>query len=413
MRRSGGFIGILILLAIVGALAGVHNHFRGPWNGDFGGNDFFNVFGMPEHDSDQPVDNRTIPANASIEIVNPRGDVSITAGDQTNMEVQAHELAYANSDSEAKKIFDKEAAHVTVSGSAVLIQTANDSRGKVNLKITVPKTAKVTVNASKGDVTASGLGAGIDVTAPGDIHLNSMTGAVVAHFPNGRHDEFSAHDVQGDLTLNGDLNDLTLSEIKGSVTDDGDLLGDVHLESISGPVHLHTSVTTVELSELTGDLTLNSDDLRITEAKGPVRVTTHSKDVDLSQIYGDSTVEDRDGTISVEPAGAFGVEATNDKGDVELTLPPNASANVSGRTHNGDIITDYGLTVSGDEDKTVSGKIGSGTAHIVLSSDNGDLHIKKGPAFPAAAPGEPSAQAAPNARHLKSSKPLASQPVAQ
>ncbi len=36
----------------------VHNHFPGPWNGDFGDNDFFNVFGMPEHDLDQAVDNR-------------------------------------------------------------------------------------------------------------------------------------------------------------------------------------------------------------------------------------------------------------------------------------------------------------------------------------------------------------------
>ena len=53
---------------------------------------------MPEHDSDQPVDKRQIPANASIEIRDPRGDVSITASDQTNLEVQAQEVAYANSD---------------------------------------------------------------------------------------------------------------------------------------------------------------------------------------------------------------------------------------------------------------------------------------------------------------------------
>ncbi len=411
VRRSGSFVGILLLVAFLGLCAAGWNHMRpfiGNWNGD---NDFFNFLGLPEHDSDQPADIRPIPANASIEIQNPRGDVSISAGDQPSLEVQAHEIAYADSDSEAKKIFDAEAAHVTVSGSAVLIQSANNSKGKVNLAITVPRTAKVTLKAGNGDVTASGLGAGLDVTTPGDIHLNSMAGPIVAHFTMGRHDEFSAHDVQGDLTLDGGLNDLTLSEIKGTVTQDGDLLGDVHLESISGPVHLHTSVTTVELAELTGDLTLDSDDLRITEAKGPVRVTTHSKDVDLSQIYGDSYVEDRDGTISVEPAGAYSVEAKNGKGDVEITLPPDASVTVSGHTHNGDIVTDFGLTVSGDEDKTVSGRIGSGAAHIVLSADNGDLHIKKGPAFPAAE--APSAQGAPKAPHLKSSKALPQQPVTQ
>ena len=41
----------------------------GPTFGDWiGDNDFFNFFGMPEHDCDQPVDTQTIPANASIEI---------------------------------------------------------------------------------------------------------------------------------------------------------------------------------------------------------------------------------------------------------------------------------------------------------------------------------------------------------
>ena len=182
VRRSGGFIGILIVLAIVGAVAAARNHFWVP-SGHFGDNDFFNTFGLPEHDSDQPVDSRQIPANASIEILNPRGDVSITAGDEPNLEVQAHEVAYASSDADAKKIFDSEAAHVTVSGSAVLIQSQSNSRGRVNLTVTVPKSAKVTVNAGWDNVTAAGLGAGINVTARGDIHLNSMTGPVVAHFP--------------------------------------------------------------------------------------------------------------------------------------------------------------------------------------------------------------------------------------
>jgi DUF4097 and DUF4098 domain-containing protein YvlB len=417
VRRSAGFIGILIVLAIVGAVAASHNHFWGPY-GPFGDNDFFGNFGMPEHDSDQPVDSRQIPANASIEILNPRGDVSITAGDEPNLEVQAHEVAYANSDAEAKKIFDSVAAHVTVSGSAVLIQSQSTSRGRVNLIVTVPKSAKVTVNEGWDNVTAAGLGAGIDVTARGDIHLNSMTGPVVAHFTRGRHDEFSAHDVQGDLTLDGDVNDLTLSEIKGRVMQNGNIFGDVHMESISGPVRLHTSVTTVELGELPGDLTLDSDDLHITEAKGLVRVVSHSKDINLSQIYGDSIVEDRDGRIAVEPAANFGVEAKNSKGDVEISLPPNASATVSGRTHNGDIVTDYGLTVSGEEDKTVSGRIGSGTARITLSTDNGDLHIKRGQPFlpePASpnAPAATGAPAPPNARHLKTPKALPQQPVAQ
>jgi hypothetical protein len=282
----------------------------------------------------------------------------------------------------------------------------------------VPKSAKVTVDAGKGDVTASGLGAGINVTARGDVHLNAIGGSVQAHFSNGRHD-FAAHDVQGDLTTDGDLNDLTLSEIKGRVTQNGEILGDVHIETVAGPVHLHTSVTDLEVAELPGDLTLNSDDLRVNEAKGQVRVVTHAKDIDLSQIYGDSYVEDRDGRISVEPAGAYGVEAKNSKGDVEVTLPPNASASVNARTHNGDIVSDFALPNNGEgENKLATFTIGSGASRIVLSADNGDVRIKKGSAFPPTpqapnASAAPRAPAAPNAPHLKAPKALPAKPVTQ
>ena len=413
VRRSGGFIGILIFLAFLGAISAAHNHFWGPNHFDFGDDGFFSNFGLPEHDSDQPVDNRQIPANASIEIRVPRGDVSITASDQQNLEVHAQEVAYANSDSGAKKIFDAEAAHVTVNGSAVLIQSQNNGRGRVNLSVSVPKTAHVTVNAGWDSVTASGLGSGIDITARGDIHLSSITGPVMAHFVNGKHDVFAAQDVQGDVTLEGNVNDITLSNIKGGISQNGDIPGDVSMENVAGPVHLRTSVTTLDAAQLPGELTLNDDDLRIIGAKGQVRVTTHSKDVDLSQVDGDSQVEDRDGNIRIELAGAYGVEANNGKGDVEITLPPNASATVNGHTHNGEVVTDFALAVSGDEDKTVSGRIGSGAARIVLSADNGDLHIKKGSAVPPAVPAAPAAPAAPNARHLKSPKTLPAQPVTQ
>jgi len=192
----------------------------------------------------------------------------------------------------------------------------------------------------------------------------------------------------------------------------------VHVETVKGPVHLHTTVTTVDVAALPGDMTLDSDNLRVTEAVGDVRVTTHEKDVDLSQIYGDTYVENRAGSITIAPAGVYGIEAKNSKGDVEITLPPNGAGVVDGRTHNGDIVTDFPLEVNGDQDKTVSGKIGAGGPRINLSSDNGDLGIKKGSGFPpapstASVPNPPKPPAPPNAPHLKSSKELPAQPVTE
>jgi DUF4097 and DUF4098 domain-containing protein YvlB len=420
VRRSGGFVGVLVFLGLLGLFAAGWNH-MGPftgWNGDEG---FFN-FGMPEHDFDQPALEAQIPADATIAIDNPRGDVSVTAADVKSMSVQPHEVAYANSDAEAKKIFDAETTHLNVSGNAVQVKSDEHNHGRVNLTITVPQTAHVTLTAGRGDVMAAGLNGGVTITAErGDTRLNGISGPVTVHFGNHRHD-FSAHQVNGDLTTDGNCNDLTLSEIKGNVTVNGEIFGDIHIENIAGAVKIRTSVTDLQLASLPGDLTLDSNDLRVNEATGAIRVTTRAKDVDLNQIYGDSYVEDRDGTVAVELAGAYGVEVRNSKGDVEIALPPNASASVDGRTHNGDIVTDYGLTVSGDQDKTVTGKIGSGKARIVLNADNGDLRIKKGQAFPptpppppslSGAPSAPPAPPAPNEKHFRAPKVQPAQPVAQ
>jgi DUF4097 and DUF4098 domain-containing protein YvlB len=276
----------------------------------------------------------------------------------------------------------------------------------------------VNVNAGRGDVTAAGLGTGANITAAhGDIHLNTITGPVQVHFSTDKGD-FSAHQVDGDITADGRCNDLTLSEVTGKVALNGDIFGEAHMENLTGPIHLHTSVTDLEMGSLPGDMTLNDDDLRVTEAKGQVRVTTHSKNVDLTQIYGDIYVEDRDGNISLEPAGAYGVDAknTSGKGDLELTLPPNASASINAYTRNGDIVSDYSMPAVEGESKRVAFSVGGGQAKINLSTEVGDVRIKKGSGFPTApsvSSNAPKPPAPPNAPHLKAPKAAPAEPVTQ
>jgi DUF4097 and DUF4098 domain-containing protein YvlB len=422
IRRGGNFVGILIFLAVLGMFASWGHQWWGPMRAEWGdrnGDDFFNMFGRPQHDQDQQVLNTQLSPNAVVEIQNPRGDVSITAAEGDAMTVQAHQVAYADNENEARKIFDTEAAHVTVSGNSVLVKSEGHKSGRLNLTVAVPKTARVTVNAGRGDVTAASLGAGASITAQhGDVHLNSITGSVQVHFSTDKGD-FSAHQVDGDITADGRCNDLTLSEVKGKIALNGDIFGEAHMENLSGPVHLHTSITDVEIGSLPGDMTLNDEDLRVTEARGAVRVVTHSKNIDLTQIYGDTYVEDRDGNISVAPAGVFNVEAKSNrgKGDLELTLPPNASATINAFTRNGDILSDYPAPSAEGESKKIELTVGSGTSKISLSTDVGDVRIRKGSGFPPPVPSvsenPPRPPAAPSAPHLKAPKAPPPEPVTQ
>ncbi|HEY9128138.1 MAG TPA: DUF4097 family beta strand repeat-containing protein, partial [Acidobacteriaceae bacterium] len=369
---------------------------------------FFNAFGRPQHDFDQSVLDAAIPAGAQIEIQVPRGDVSITASDQSNIQVKAHQIAYANSDNDAKKIFDAEQAHVTVSGKAVLVKVDSSNSGRTNLAITVPKSASVNVTTSHGGLTVAGLNGNVDAQLQhGDMAASAIQGYVRAHISN--NGDFAAHDIQGDVMLEGNGGDLTISDVKGKVTMQGDYTGDTHLERVDQTVHFHSSRTDLEIVKLPGDLSLNSDTLHATQVTGPVRLVTRSKDIELNQVSGEAHIEDRNGRVEVEMAGSYPVEIKNEKGDVELALPANANVTVDARTHNGDIVSDFPLTVSGEEDKTMAGSVGKGGAKVELSTQHADLRIRKGgetaPQAPAAAPAAPKAPGAPkNVPHLKSSK---------
>ena len=58
IRRGGNFVGILIFLAILGMFAAWGHQWWGPMRaqwGDNGDDNFFNMFGRPQHDMDQQV----------------------------------------------------------------------------------------------------------------------------------------------------------------------------------------------------------------------------------------------------------------------------------------------------------------------------------------------------------------------
>jgi DUF4097 and DUF4098 domain-containing protein YvlB len=424
-RQWGGYLWLVVLLVILGTGGAGWHRWWGPLHAEWGdkGDDFFNALGQPEHDLDQPVLNTKIPANAQIEIENPRGDISITAGDDANVAVRAHQIAYANTDADAQKIFASQQAHVTVSGTAVVVKVDGNSSGRTNLALTVPRTASISVTTGHGGLTVAGLGGNIDAEIQhGDMETTAIQGHVHAHLSN--HGDFSAHDIQGDVTVEGDGGDLTISDIHGKVTLQGDYTGDTHLERVDQAVHFHSSRTDLEFARLPGDMSLDSDSIHATQVVGPVRVIlSSSKDIEMSQVYGDTQIEDHDGRVELDMAGSYVVDVKNRKGDVEISLPPNATQTVDARTRNGDIVSDFPLEISGDDDKTATGNIGKGDGpKLTLYTEHADLRIRKEDEAPPPLPGlspvprvpaVPKVPLAPGAPHLKASKGETPAPVAQ
>ena len=419
VRRFGGYVWLIILLIFLGTGGAGWHHYWGPLRAQFGddGGDFFNSFGQPQHDLDQPLLTSAIPANAVVEIQNPRGDVSITAGDDAQIAVNAHQIAYANSDSDASRIFDSQKAHVTISGTAVLVKVDSNSSGRTNLSITLPKSASVNVTTNHGGVTVAGLAGNVDGDVQhGDFEATAIQGRVHAKLSN--NGDFSVHDIQGDVSLEGSGGDLTLSDIHGKVNLQGEYGGDIHLERVDQTVHFHSSRTDLEFARLPGDMSMSMDNLHATQVIGPVRIVTHSKDLELSQVFGDTHIEDKNARVELDMAGSYPVEVKNMKGDIEISLPNGSGVNVDARTRNGDIVSDFPLSIMGDENKTATGTVGKGGPQLTLSTEHADLRIRKGgdavaiPAVPAmpkmpvvpAMPKVPNMPKVPGVPHLKPSK---------
>jgi DUF4097 and DUF4098 domain-containing protein YvlB len=410
-RRSMSGFGLLIFLLILGGWGTHAAHVWGPLSDQFSdnGDNFWSLMGE-EHDNDVQQDEAISP-NATVQIQNPRGDVTITASSDDKMHLKAHQVVHTSSDNEARKIFEAVTPKLINSGSNVVLSVEGRNNSRVDLTLELPPSANTVINAGRGDVTIEGLKTGSDVNiSHGDVKFDNMGGNVHARMDHG---DLSAHQIAGDVTVNGHAGDVTLSDIKGNVTLDGDFFGDTHLEQVGSAVHFHSSRSDLAIQKLQGDLTMDSSDLNISQAVGPVRIVTRSKDIDLSQLTGDAHIENNNGDVNITAGMPLGnLQVSNRTGNISVTVPENASFSMTASNADGDLNTDFPLNMTtSDNRKSAQGQVGNGGPHLELTTGHGDLMIRRGgPASPVV-PAPPAPPAPPaGAKHLRA--PTGSTPPA-
>jgi DUF4097 and DUF4098 domain-containing protein YvlB len=412
-RRSMSGFGFLIILLLLGGWGTHAAHVWGPLSDQFSdnGSDFWSMMGE-EHDNDVQQEEAIAP-NAAVQIQNPRGDVTITASTDDKIHVRAHQVVHTSSDSDARKTFDNVTPKLINSGSNAVLSVEGRNNARVDLTVELPAGASTVINAGHGDVTIEGLKAASDVTAShGDVKFDDISSNVHARMDHG---DISAHEITGDVTVDGRVGDVTLSGIKGNVNLNGEFFGDTHLEQIGSTVHFHSSRTDLTIPKLQGDMTMDSGDLNISQASGPLRIVTRSKDIDLSQIAGDAHVENNNGDVSLTTALPLGnIQISNRTGNISITLPENAAFSINASNADGDLHTDFPLTMTNSGDrKSVQGQVGNGGPNLELTTEHGDLQIRKGGMSVPAPPSPPAVPEPPTgAKHLHApAKPV--QPTEQ
>jgi DUF4097 and DUF4098 domain-containing protein YvlB len=378
--RSSGFVGLLVIIVIVGIIAtattrwGNSNNWN--WNGLDNDNDLGSLFHGPEHDFTTESD-VALPTGNSVAIVaSIPGDVSVLSGTDAQIHVVLRKKIFGE-EKDAQRRADALTAQVSSSGTVTSIRLNGASNERADVEITLPASTALDVNLQRGDLAVNGRsGPVVAQSHHGDYRISDVTGNVTLR---GDHGDCSLNNVHGDVQLSGNFDDVTLGVVTGRLGLDGEFTGDTNIHQIDGPMHFHTSRTDIQAARILDQLTLDNGDLHAVSAAGPFTVRTHAYDIELSNISGDINVINSDGSVDITPANPLGnIQVGNKSGSIKLTLPATGSFQVAATSHDGDIQNEFGLTNTSNGDRNVTtGMIGSGSLHVALTSDDGDISIRK------------------------------------
>jgi DUF4097 and DUF4098 domain-containing protein YvlB len=389
-RRSlgGGVVVLVIAFVVAGIIASNVHNFPSGYSKAFPGihfdQDSMDEFFGDKHESDQTLD-LPFAAGSSLEVANPRGDVTVSGiSDDDRIHIAIHKQVYARTDSEADSKARQLVPATGSAGSMFNLSIPSIDGCRADLVITVPAGAVTTVTANHGDIHVASIKAAVNATANhGDIELSAITGATSAHL-NNSGSSLTAHGIGGGIAIQGRADDLTLTEIAGPVTITGEFFGATHLEHVNGSIHFHTSRTDLQFGRLDGESEISSDGISADQVMGPVVLTSGNRNISLNRVAGSISVTNHNGEIELtaaQPLGAITLEDRNDA--VHVTLPRSASFSVDGHTTNGEVSTDFPLsTGGGDNDKTLTGSVGSGGPLLRIHTSNSDISVSKGDVEP-------------------------------
>ncbi len=382
---GGGVVFLLILLAIAG-LAARTVEYGLAWRDHTFGNEYSRLdylFG-DRHDADSYITSPISKATTLV-ISNPHGDVSVigsSSDDQVHVNIHTQTYGWKQSDIDRKTkqlepTFSKD-------GGVLKLNVNSVDGGEVDLTVTVPHAAPITVQADHGDVNVSEVAAAVTISANhGDVEVSGIDSSVTLHM-NDDDGSVTLHTIHGPVSVEGHSGDIDISEVTGSLRLEGDFFGSTDLEHINGPVRFTTLRTQFSAARLDDEFNVDNDSLNANEVLGPVILKTQDKNITLDRVQGSVDVSNRNGSVEVTNAAPIDViSIQNQQGSVDLGLPGNAGFTLKAQTRNGDMENDFGLETGTDNDlHTLQGRIAGGGPTVTIATSDGDVTVRKSTVAP-------------------------------
>jgi len=386
---GGGGIVLMVFLLIFGtSISGVYHFSQGrDWskfreNINIDDNDWGDIWG-DKYDFSGTLDH-DFPANSSVRVVVEHGDVKIEPSPDAKVHVSYTQHVYGSSQDEASKYRATVTPTINMEGSTMTVDSSRKGDwkgGSVDLTIQVPRKASVDITTIRGNVDVHDRDGSVKVVnGHGDVDVENVTGTVHTDmngsFMNGN---FSAHQIKGDVFVNGRGNEIKVGDVSGVFDLTGEYNGDIELGSLGKGFRFKSARSDMEIAKVDGEIRMSSGDLRAEKISGPIRLQTKSKDIHLEDASGEIHIEDSNSEIEVQPKAPYGsVDITNKSGNVTFTVPPKAGFNIDARASNGDLDDEFNLPrTDQNHDRHVSGAVNGGGPAVHINTSHDTVSIRK------------------------------------
>src|SRR5216684_2119805 len=376
---AGEIFLVLGLLALVGIVIGVDHarrHIPGMDDIDIGMGEAFA--------SSIDVAPKPVPANARVA---GRGGISVRASDTPEIRVAGKVKVKSWSENAAKKLSERVSAEIVQNGDGYEVRPTGvrggNSRVSVDMDITVPKKALLTVHSEKGDVSVSDMASQVSIeNGKGDIEVRGTTGDVSLDM---RHGDAKISDTKGDVKISGHGGSVEVVNASGSLTINGEFVGPIRADKVTKGVRFVSHRTDLTLTQLSGHMEAGSGNLDVVDAPGNLNVRTRDEDITIENAGGKIKIEDRNGNIQVRFSAPpkEDIEITNASAAITLTLPESSSFEILADCHSGEIDSEFESdtlkkTSTDSGDSHLEGKYGRGRGpKIILKTTYGSISIHK------------------------------------
>ncbi len=371
-------LGLLALVGIVASIDMVPRHFPGMGEMDFPGEAFA---------SSIDVAPKAVPANARITVRGGRGDIVVRASDQPEIRVSGKVNVKSWSENAAKRMSEHVSAEIVQNGDGFEVRPTGvgggGSRVSVDMDITVPKKALLTVHSEKGDVSVSDMASQVSVdNGNGDIEVRGTGGDVSVDM---RHGDAKISDTKGDVKISGHGGSVEVVNASGAYSGNGEFVAALLLDKVTKGVRFVSHRTDLTLTQLAGHMEAGSGNLDVVDAPGNLIARTRDEDINIENTGGKVKIDNRNGNIQVRFSSPpkEDIEITNASAPITLTLPESSSFEIQADCHSGDIDSEFESdtlkkTSTDSGDSHLEGKYGRGRGpKIILKTSYGSISIHK------------------------------------